>query len=189
MKHGGLEPPEGETSRVVVKKALQNLSVVAKTSEISKDVWRYVPARTDQWIFGTGKHWVYFYYFPEDKKAAESKGQSIWQCRIGKTDGVDKKGKLLYDAPEKRVGNQTRSYRQKPTTALLIRADRHNALEKAIQKILTVREQEIPNAPGNSWFWTNPCEVVKIVAEIRYDLLSPVVSLSTVLHDIERKII
>ena len=62
IKRGGLEPPEGESSRVMVQQALKKLSAVAKASEISKDVWRYVT--TDQWIFGTGKHWIYLYYFP-----------------------------------------------------------------------------------------------------------------------------
>ena len=174
----------------MVKAALQNLSFVAKASEISKDVWRY--AKPDQWIFGLGKHWIYLYYFPQDKQDAESKGKSIWQSRIGKTDGVDKDGKIKYDAPEKRVGNQTRSYQQAPIIALLIRTDRHNGLEKAIQGILTVRGQDIPDAKGNSWFWTNPSEVVKVVflvANISFDLLSPVVNLSAVLDDIERKII
>ena len=175
IERGGLEPPEGESSRVMVKKALQNLSAVAKASEISKNVWRY--GHTDQWIFGTGKHWVYLYYFPEDKKKAESEGKSIWQCRIGKADGVNKKnGRINYDAPDKRVENQTRSYRQKANTALLIRADRHVALETAIQKILFVREREVRRAPGNSWFWTDPREVVKIVYNIKSGLLSPVES-------------
>ena len=184
IERGGLEPPEGENSRVMVKKALQKLSAVAKASEISKNVWRY--GHTDQWIFGTGKHWVYLYYFPEDKKNAESEGKSIWQCRIGKADGVNKKnGSINYDAPDKRVENQTRSYRQKANTALLIRADRHVALETAIQKILFVQEREVRRAQGNSWFWTNPREVVKIVAEIHFDLLRPAYNVSAILADME----
>ena len=184
IERGGLEPSEGESSREMVKKALQNLSTVAKASEISKNVWRY--GHTDQWIFGTGKHWVYLYYFPEDKKKAESEGKSIWQCRIGKTDGVNQKnGRINYDAPDKRVENQTRSYRQKANTALLIRADRHVALETAIQKILFVREREVRHAPGNSWFWTNPWDVVKIVAEIDFSLLSPVNNPFAILSDMK----
>lgn len=187
IERGGLEPPEGENSRVMVSKALQKLSTVAKASEISKNVWRY--GYTDQWIFGTGTHWVYLYYFPEDKQEAEIKPNGVfWPCRIGAADGVDKKGQIKYDAPDKRVENQTRSYREKPITALLIRADRHVALETAIQKILTVREQDIPTAQGNSWFSTNPCEVVEIVAQIHYGLLSPVYNLSSVLLGMERKI-
>ena len=186
IERGGLEPPEEESSRVMVKKALQNLSAVAKASEISKNVWRY--GHRDQWIFGTGKHWVYLYYFPEDKKAAEDEGESVWQCRIGKADGVDKGGKIKYDAPEKRVDNQTRGYRQKEITALLIRADRHVALETAIQKILFVREREVRRAPGKSWFWTNPREVVHIVTTIDFGLLSPVVNLSPILENFERNV-
>ena len=176
IDRGGLEPPEGENSREMVEKALRKLRAVAQASEISPNVWRY--GYTDQWIFGTGKHWVYLYYFPEDKKNAESEGKSIWQCRIGKTDGVNRNGEIIYDAPDKRVENQTRSYRQKANIALLIRADRHVALETAIQKILFLQEREVRRAPGKSWFWTNPCEVVKIVADINFDLLSPVYNFS-----------
>ena len=188
IHRGGLEPPEGENIRVMVSKALRNLSSVAKASEISKNVWRY--GHTDQWIFGTGKHWVYLYYFPEDKQDAEPKPNGLfWPCRIGATDGVDKHGNIKYEAPKKRIENQTRSYRQKPITALLIRADRNIALEKAIQASLTVREQDIPEAPGNSWFSTNPCEVVEIVAQIGYGLLSPVNNVAAVLLGMKRKIL
>ena len=156
----------------IVVQALQNLSKKAKASHIHKDIWRI--AKADQWIFGTGGHWVYLYYLPEDKKNAESKGKSIWQCRIGATDGVDKNGAIKYKAPDTRVENQMRSYRQKSITALLIRADRHLALETAIQKILFIREREVRDAPGDSWYWTNPSEVVRIVYEIKPGLLSPV---------------
>ena len=182
--NGGLEPIEGENSRVIIKEALQNLSSIAKASEISKNVWRY--GYDNQWIFGTGKHWVYLYYYPEDKKRAVSQGESVWECRIGKTDGVNKAGKINYKAPDKRVETQTRNYRQKGRTALLIRADRHIALETAIQKILTVRKQEIPNAPGNSWFYTNPYEVINIVAAIDFGLIyPPVLSLKLILNELK----
>ena len=167
----------------IVERALLNLSKKAKASHIEKNAWRI--AKAYQWIFGKGKHWVYLYYFSEDKQDAESQGKSIWQCRIGKTDSVDTRGNIKYKAPENRVDNQTRSYRQKPITALLIRADRHVALERAIQNILTVREQDIPNAPGNSWFWTSPSGVVKIVAEIDVCLLSPISNLVPILSDME----
>lgn len=177
-----LPDPEADS---IVQEALEKLSKKAMTSYIHRDIWRI--AKPDQWIFGTGKHWVYLYYTPQDKQDAASKGKSIWSCRIGKTDGVDENGQIKYDAPETRVKNQTLSYRQKPITALLIRADKHTALETAIHRILTLREQDDPNAQGNSWFFTNPREVVEIVANINLDLLSPVIMLPPVLNAIYQR--
>ena len=182
-QRGGSGPQEGESSRMIIQKALRNLSSVAKANEVYPFRWRY--AKPNQWIFGTGRHWVYLYYYPEDKEKAVSNGQSIWPCRIGAADGVNKEGQRVYDAPERRVGSQTRNYRQEAITALLMRVDRHLALEKAIQAILTVREQDIPDAPGRSWFSTNPREVVTIVAEIDFGLLSPCYNISAILSDME----
>ena len=182
--HGGLEPPEGECSLVMVKQALRNLSSVAKASEISKDFWRY--ARANQWICGEGKHWVYLYYFSRDKQDAEHKGQSVWECKIGKVDGVNNKGEIIYDAPERRVKNQTRGTPVRPITALLFRTDLHTALENAIHAILTLQGNHLAQAQGREWFLTNPSDVVHIVASIDFGLLSPVYNLSPILENFER---
>lgn len=183
MERGGLEPPEGESSRVMVKKALQNLSGFAKASEISKDRWRY--AKTDQWIFGSGTHWIYLYYFPQEKRDAEEKGCSVFPCKIGKADGVDRNGKIKYDAPEKRVEFLTRGAREFAKIPLLFRTDTHTDLETAIHKNLKLQRKSIPNRPSTEWFRTNPREVVKIVAGIKMTLLHPAYNLSAILADME----
>ena len=176
-QRGGLEPPEGENSRVMIKKALQNLCSIAKASEISPNVWRY--GIDHLWIFGQGKHWVYLYYFPNDKSDAGDKGQSVWKCKIGKADGVDKNGKIVYDAPDRRVRNQTRGYHTKPVIALLLKTDLHGALEKVIHGILTLQDKALPLVQGKEWFLTSPSEVVKIVAESHSASLAPVKYWST----------
>ena len=95
--------------------------VFAKASEISKDFWRY--AKTDQWIFGKGKHWIYLYYFPQEKRDAEEKGRSVFPCKIGKADGVARNGNIKYDAPEKRVESLTRGAREFAKIPLLLRTE------------------------------------------------------------------
>ena len=179
-EHGGLEPPEGGSGSITVFRALDNLRKKAKTSLIGNQVWRI--AQKDQWIFGEGAHWVYLYYFSQDKQEAESKGKSVWKCKIGKTDGVDQNGKIKYDAPETQVRNQTRGTPAPPITALLFRTDLHKVLEDAIHAILTLQGKHLSQAQGKEWFLTNPSDIVKIVAEIDFGLLSPVIDLNTLLY-------
>ena len=188
-QRGGFGPQKGVPSDLIINKALRNLASVAKASEVYPFTWRY--AKPDQWIFGEGKHWVYLYYFPQDKQDAEPKAkrQSIWQCKIGRANGVNKKGRRVYDAPERRVKSQTSGCPKTPIIGLLFRTNRHVALEKAIHGILTVRGQDIPQNQGTEWFMTNPCEVVEIVAQIDYGLLSPVNNLSAALFGMERKVL
>ena len=183
MERGGLEPPEEDDSGVIVKNALQNLSGFAKASEISKDFWRY--AKTDQWIFGKGNHWIYLYYFPQEKRDAEEKGRSVFPCKIGKADGVARNGNIKYDAPEKRVESLTRGAREFAKIPLLLRTDSHTTLETAIHKHLELQHKSIRKRPSKEWFLTNPREVVKIVAEINFDLLSPAYNFSAFFADIE----
>ena len=95
----GLKPPEGQRGSVIVRRALGNLQKKAMTSPIGNQRWRV--AKPDQRIFGTGKHWVYLYYFPQDKKAAASKGKDVWRCKIGSAGGFTRTGKLKTAAPEK----------------------------------------------------------------------------------------
>lgn len=187
LKSGGLGLPDSVDEEFVeieemgiVRNALRNESKKAKTSRIHRDIWRI--AKKNQWIFGEGKHWVYLYYFSQDKKEAESKGKSVWRCKIGRTDGINKDDRLIFNAPEKRVGNQTRGTPVPPIIALLFRTNLHGTLEDAIHAILTLRGNHLPGAQGKEWFLTNPSDVIKIVAEINVGLLSPVVNLNTFLY-------
>ena len=179
----GLEPPEGRSGSIIVFRALDNLRKKAKTSLVGNNVWRI--AKEDQWIFGEGAHWVYLYYFARHKRDAESKGNSVWECKIGKVDGVDKNGNIKLDAPETRVKNQTRGTPVSPITALLFRTDRHGALEKVIHGTLTLQGKHLQKAQGKEWFLTNPSEVVRIVSKIDVvglRLLSPVENLNQFLY-------
>ena len=149
---GGL-PAEADL-KVVVEKALQNLSWSGHTNKVSSDTWRI--SCLNQQIFGSGKHWIYLYYFDAEKKKAKSDSLSpyndekvlFWPCKIGKTD----------KEPEARVKAQTSGVLVPPHIGLLFRTDEHSALEKAIHGILTVRGRHLKN----EWFLTNPTEVIGI---------------------------
>ena len=183
IERGGLEPPEVDDCVVIVKNALQNLSGFAKASEIAPNVWRYV--RQDQWVFGRGQHWIYLYYFPQEKSDAEEKGRSVFPCKIGKVDGVNRKGKITYDAPEKRVKNLTSGAREFPKNPLLFRTDKHASLETAIHKHLDLHGKSIRDRPSKEWFRTNPRDVVNIVAGIKITLLYPARNISAILADMK----
>ena len=152
-KKGGL--PAGKDLAEIVKQALQKLSHSGKANRVSSNTWR-LPYPYQQ-IFGSGKHWVYLYYFDADKKKAKSDSMSpyddeedhlFWPCKVGKTD----------KDPENRVKAQTSGVLVPPHIGPLFRTDKHSALEKAIHGILTVRGRHLKK----EWFLTNPKEVINI---------------------------
>ena len=92
---------------------------------------------------------------------------------------------ILYDAPEKRVESLPRGAREFAKIPLLFRTDSHTTLETAIHKHLELQHKTIRKRPSKEWFLTNPGEVVKIVAEINFDLLRPAYNFSAILSDME----
>ena len=155
-KNGGL-PPEKDLEEII-KSALQYLSQFGEANQIASDIWRI--SRLNQQIFGSGKHWVYLYYFDAEKRKAKSDSMSPYddedhlfcRCKIGKAD----------KDPETRVHNQTRGVPDPPHIGLLFRTDAHSALEKAIHGILTVRGRHLKLDQRKEWFLTNPKEVKEI---------------------------
>lgn len=157
-KKGGLPAKKGLEE--IIKGALRYLSQFGEANQIASDIWR-IPI-LNQKIFGSGKHWVYLYYFQADKKKAKSDSMSpyddededvlFWPCKIGKAD----------KDPEARVYNQTRGVPVPPYIGLLFRIDEHSALEDAIHGILTVRGRDLKELQGKEWFLTNPKEVIRI---------------------------
>lgn len=155
-KSGGF--PADKDLEGIVKQALQILSYSGKANRISRDTWM-IPQYSYQRIFGSGKHWVYLYYFSTDKKEAESNDKSVWRCKIGKAA----------KNPEDRVKAQTRGVPVPPRIALFLRTDKRSALETAIHGILTLRGRHLAKLQGKEWFLTNPEEVEKIYDFIIYE--------------------
>lgn len=102
--------------------------------------------------FGTGA--VYVYYFPRDKKLAESERKSVWQCKIGRTES---------DVGSRVKRQMTAAIYEKPEIGLEIRTDNPRCLEKAIHAILELKGRKIDtDGGGNEWFFTSPNEVMVI---------------------------
>jgi hypothetical protein len=112
-------------------------------------------------VIGNGKSCVYLYYLPMYRLRAETEKESIWHCKIGRTD----RDPLL------RVLSQAATaLPEKPHIALILRTDYPSEFEGAIHKILTIRGRKIDSSPGSEWFLTSPNEVEKIIEFILADL-------------------
>ena len=106
---------------------------------------------------GYGKESVYLYYYPQYRKSAESKGEEVWECKIGKT--VDSEA-------NKRIKSQTTGLPENPKIGLHIKTDKAREIEQIIHKILKVHGKHIDEAPGTEWFLTSPSEVEEIYKSI-----------------------
>jgi hypothetical protein len=108
-------------------------------------------------VIGLGKSCIYLYYLPMYRLRAETEKESIWHCKIGRTD----RDPLL------RVLSQAATaLPEKPHIALILRTDYPSEFEGAIHKILTIRGRKIDSSPGSEWFLTSPHEVEKIIEYI-----------------------
>ena len=150
-EQGGL--PAEEDLKEIVNQGLRGLSMDGKANQVSSEsnIWK-VPKYPDQQIFGSGKHWVYLYYFLDHKQKAVSKYESgspykvgdydlsyiFWECKIGRAD----------KNPENRVKAQTSGFPVPPRIALLLRTDEHSALEDTIHGTLTVRGRHLKTLQG-----------------------------------------
>ena len=149
-KKEGLPTDDRETLRTILRKALRCLCNSGHAIELLGGSWRL--SKNDQRIFGRGQHWVYLYYFKEDKHKAESQERTHWRCRIGKAD----------KDPEGRITRPTKGTPIPPRVGLLFRTDKHTELEGAIHRILKLRGQHLEKLQGAEWFNTNPDEVLEI---------------------------
>ena len=102
---------------------------------------------------GIGKGSVYLYYYPQYRESAESKGETIWACKIGKT---------IHGEADGRIKPQVTGQPESPKIGLHIKTDREEKIERIIHDILKVRGKHIDDAPGVEWFLTSPSEVEEI---------------------------
>ncbi len=106
---------------------------------------------------GSGKQSVYLYYYPTYRRLAESQGEVVWACKIGKAS---------FDAIH-RIGTQTRTaLPEYPKVGLIIKTDAHDLMERTIQNILKLRGKQKRDAPGTEWFITSPSEVEQVYEKI-----------------------
>ena len=103
---------------------------------------------------GSGSGAVYVYYFPRDKKLAESEEKSVWECKVGMTES---------DVDTRIKAQRTTASYEKPEIGLEIRTDNPRCLERAIHAILELKGRKIDTSGGgNEWFFTSPNEVMMI---------------------------
>ena len=115
-----------------------------------------VPYNVDKTI-GTGAQAVYVYYYDTYKKYAESIGNHLWECKIGRTDR---------DPLQRIFGQAGTCYPELPHIALVIQCDNSSSLESVIHNILKLRNRWIESAPGTEWFFTTPAEIESIYKTI-----------------------
>ena len=98
---------------------------------------------------GTGRESVYLYFNPNDKLLAELQGRGVWECKIGRTNSNEPIHRILGQ------GIRT-SLSRIPTIGLVLRSDDSAAVERALHASHRLIEAEVPDSPGNEWFYTSP---------------------------------
>ncbi len=101
---------------------------------------------------GVGSECVYLYFNPNDRRLAELECRDVWECKIGRTSSCDAIGRILGQ------GIRTALSRL-PTVGLVLRTDDSAALENALHSSLRLVGAEVPDSPGNEWFYTSPARV------------------------------
>ena len=160
-EHGGSQA-RGKLSGII-SKAITELRDAGQANSGTKGFWEiYTDSEVDNGedihyrkTIGAGNSSVYLYYFPIFRQQAKSQEESVWKCKIGKTQGE----------PQERVdqqNNPSTGIPEEPVIALIIKTDNPDSLERAIHTILTTRGKHIEEAPGTEWFLTNPDEVEEI---------------------------
>ena len=120
---------------------------------------------------GSGRNSVYLYYDQQKRERAESKGEKVWECKIGRTE------QELHTRIYQQAGTAITAERFK--LGLHIKTDRPKKIERIIHDILKVRRKHIEDAPGREWFVTSPSEVEEIynfIGESSHDSASSTLS-------------
>ena len=137
-----------ETDKASVEPSLRPEKTIHAREPQAKTRSVLYPEKT----IGSGSGCVYVYSYPTYRNSAESKGETIWACKIGKT----------VNDPNFRVKEQTTGMPESPKIYLAIETDKPELLEKIIHNILDFRGKKKPDSPGAEWFITSPDEVEDI---------------------------
>lgn len=127
------------------------VEVVTDSSEV-EDVMYSVDE-----ILGTGPNAVYVYYYDAYCELARINGETLWPCKIGRTD---------CDPIQRIIGQAGTCYPELPHVALIIYCDDSNALETVFHNIMKVKGRWMENAPGKEWFITSPDEIKAIYISV-----------------------
>ena len=127
--------------------------IYSKPEPIPKNLSDINRVIDDGKTIGDGDSYIYVYYYPMCRDFAEEHRQSVYPCKIGKTE----------DTPIERVRKQlNESTFQYPIIGLTIRTNDPETLEKAIQLKLELHGKNKKDTPGKEWFMTSPREIEQI---------------------------
>jgi len=104
-------------------------------------------------VVGEGSSAIYLYYLPIYRIRAEERGETVWPCKIGRTDR---------DPLTRVLSQASTALPERPHIALVVRTQHPGAWESALHGILTLRGLRVEEIPGSEWFLTSPEEVLAI---------------------------
>lgn len=107
----------------------------------------------EEW-FGNGEETIYCYTFPSYVELAALKGNARMPLKIGKTASPSLERVSLQCG----ISNP-----EQPVVPFAVRVQNATLYEKTIQRILTIWNRWIDDAPGSEWFMTSKAEVLSIV--------------------------
>lgn len=103
---------------------------------------------------GSGKEFVYVYYYDTYKEINELKGNMVFPCKVGMSKCMD-----VY---ERIAGQSTTAFPESPHLSLVIKCDDSRAAERMLHSVLKFRKRQILDSPGMEWFMTSPKEIEEI---------------------------
>jgi len=152
----GLYSLSGESDSELSENSEDTSKEIKLTSELSDN--NSTNKIKAQKTVGSGNGCVYVYYFETYGKIAQSKGESVWLCKIGLSDGE----------AGIRISSQVgTALPEVPILALEIKTDEPSTLESAIHSVLILRGRWSKSSPGSEWFFTNPDEILEIFKFIK----------------------
>lgn len=101
-------------------------------------------------VLGVGFETVYLYFLPNDRELAQTRGRTIWECKIGRTTSATSRERIL---------NPRCGFAHPPIIGLEIRCNNAAALERELHGHLREIEAEVSDSPGIEWFYTSPSRV------------------------------
>ena len=104
---------------------------------------------------GSGRKSVYLYYYQWDRDNAKSKGQSVWECKIGKAE-----------RPLQERLREQATDPEKFKLGLHIKTDKPKQIEDIIHDELKKRGKHRGESLRKEWFRTSPSEVEEIYKSI-----------------------
>ncbi|AZU62561.1 GIY-YIG nuclease family protein [Neobacillus mesonae] len=113
-------------------------------------------------VSGVGDNAVYLYYLPAYQALSQYKQKDTWACKIGETNR---------DPFHRVLSQASTALPERPKIAVIIKTKNSRDLEKAIHKVLILRNKQITTAVGEEWFDTSPDEFLEIVQFIKQSTL------------------